>query len=226
MTNSERSIAILAGGRGLRLGADVPKALRPLLGETLLARAVRLARTWTDDVSVCLPAELRTEVEGARIVLDPTAFGPRPGPLVTLAWALQESRRPWTLVLAVDMPLARRELFDLLWERRTEVSSEAPEAPSGIPPLGVVPWRRHGPEPLLALYRREAGAALLALARAGERAAVRAVPGLPLVRVPETVWRIADSDGRSFLNCNTPEEWKVVEELAANSLQGPEKPRE
>jgi molybdopterin-guanine dinucleotide biosynthesis protein A len=188
---------------------------------------VRLARAWTDDVAVCLPAELRTEVDGARVVTDPTAFGPRPGPLVALAWALHESRRPWTLVLAVDMPLARRQLFDLLWEQRQEPASDAPEAPSGVPPLGVVPWRRHGPEPLLALYRRDAGAALLALAQGGERAAVRAVPGLPLVRVPEEVWRAADPDGHSFLNCNTPEEWRLVEELAASAdLQSPEKRRD
>lgn len=218
MLPGERSVAILAGGRGLRLGPEVPKALRTLHGETLLARAVRRAGRWSDDVVVCVPAGLRAEVEGVRLLHDPAAFGPWPGPLVALAWALQHASRPWTLVVAVDMPLARLELFDHLWDRRHDPATPAPEAPSGTPPLGVVPWRRHGPEPLLALYRDEAGPALLALAQAGERAAVRAVPGLPLVRVPEESWRAADPLAHSFLNCNTPEEWRQVEaEIAARA---------
>lgn len=215
MQHAERSVAILAGGRGLRLGPDLPKALRTLRGETLLARAVRRFRVWSDDVVVCVPAGLGVETDGVRVLADPTAFGPWPGPLVTLAWALQHATRPWTLVVAVDMPLARLELFDYLWERRHDPATEAPEAPSTTPPLGVVPWRRHGPEPLLALYREEAGPALLAIAQAGERAAVRAVPGLPLVRLPEASWRMADPLALSFLNCNTPEEWRQVEERIA-----------
>ena len=213
-------MVILAGGRGLRLGPELPKALRTLCGETLLARAVRRFGEWSDDVLVSAPAGLHVEAGGVRVLTDPAAFGPWPGPLVALAWALQHSSRPWTLVVAVDMPLARLELFDYLWARRGEPATQAPEAPSDAAPLGVVPWRRHGPEPLLALYRSEAGPALLALAQAGERAAIRAVPGLPLVRVPEESWRAADPLGVSFLNCNTPEEWSRIEIRIAAEREG------
>ena len=212
MTRSARSVAILAGGRGLRLGPETPKALRVLRGRTLLERALAIADAWSDDVAVCAPNGLDVGPSGARLVRDPAAFGPWPGPLVALAWALEQAARPWSLVLAVDMPLAQEALFDLLWSRRLDPVTPAEKSPRDAPALGVVPWRRHGPEPLLALYRREAGPALLAMAQAGERAAVRAVPALPLVRIPEAELRIADPLALSFENCNTPEEWRRIEE--------------
>lgn len=213
MSGEPYSAVVLAGGRGIRLGAETPKALRVLDGIPLFERALRFCRELTDDVWLSAPPGLELPASGARVVRDPPAFGPWPGPLVALAWALQAVDRPWALVLAVDLPLVRRPLVDLLGARRGDPASPAPEAPPDAPPLGVVPWRRHGPEPLLAFYRREAGPALLALASAGERAAVRAVPALPLVRVPEAEWRLADPEGASFENANTPEEWARIERL-------------
>lgn len=215
MSGEQYSAIVLAGGRGIRLGAETPKALRRLHGVPLFERAIRFCRKLTDDVWLSVPPGLELPAAGVRVVRDPPAFGPWPGPLVALAWALQAVDRPWAFVLAVDLPLVRRSLVDLLWARRGEPATPAPEAPAHAPPLGVVPWRRHGPEPLLAFYRREAGAALLAVASAGERAAVRAVPALPLVRVPEADWREIDPGGASFENANTPEEWSRVERQLA-----------
>jgi molybdopterin-guanine dinucleotide biosynthesis protein A len=128
-----------------------------------------------------------------RIVRDHAGFGRWAGPLVALASSLEAVTRPWALVLAADLPFAKLELFDYLWSRRDEASAPAPETPSHAKPLGVVPWRALGPEPLLALYRREAAQPLLAATHSGERAAVRAVA------------------------LNTPEDWNRAEKR----LEGP-----
>ncbi len=213
-STSERSAIVLAGGRGIRLGPEMPKALRCLGGIPLLERALRLARDFSDDVWVSAPNSLAlpsVDAREARVVRDPPAFGPWPGPLVAMSWALGVVERPWALVLAVDLPLARPALLELLWQRRNDRPTPAPSAPAEGPALGVVPWRAHGPEPLLALYRREAGSALLAVATGGERSAMRAVPGLPLVRLDETAWRAADPQALSFENANSPEDWARLE---------------
>jgi molybdopterin-guanine dinucleotide biosynthesis protein A len=203
----------------MRLGPETPKALRSFGGIPLYERAIRFCRGLTDDVWVSVPTGLELPGPGARVVRDPRAFGPWPGPLVALGWALQGIERPWALVLAVDLPLVRRTLVDFLWAKRGEPSTPAPEAPGGPEALAVVPWR-HGPEPLLAFYRREAGPPLLALASGGERAVVRAVAALPLVRVAEEDWRRADPEARSFENANTPGDWARLEQLLLSEEPG------
>jgi molybdopterin-guanine dinucleotide biosynthesis protein A len=185
----------------MRLGPETPKALRSFGGIPLYERAIRFCRGLTDDVWVSVPTGLELPGPGARVVRDPRAFGPWPGPLVALGWALQGIERPWALVLAVDLPLVRRTLVDFLWAKRGEPSTPAPEAP-------------------LAFYRREAGPPLLALASGGERAVVRAVAALPLVRVAEEDWRRADPEARSFENANTPGDWARLEQLLLSEEPG------
>ena len=64
---------------------------------------------------------------------------------------------------------------------------------------------------MLALYRSEAAAILLASAQSGERSIVRAVAGLPMVRMSESELRKVDPELNSFRNLNTPEEWDLAE---------------
>jgi molybdopterin-guanine dinucleotide biosynthesis protein A len=200
-------VVILAGGRGERLGPGPPKALRPLAGATLLERALARFRAWADEVWVSAPPALELPIGDFRVVRDPAGFGPWAGPLVALAAALDAVSAPWTLVVAADLPFVRPELCDLLWALRGRPATPVAGVPAHAPPLGVVPWRARGPEPLLALYRREAAAILLAATHSGERAAQRAVAALPLVRVAEEEMLGADPDLESFVNLNTPEEW-------------------
>jgi molybdopterin-guanine dinucleotide biosynthesis protein A len=202
---------ILAGGRGFRLGGMIPKALRTLAGKTLLERALDHARCWSDEVWVSAPQEMELPDTGYRIVRDHTAFGPRAGPLVALASALGSVTQPWALVFAVDMPLVSVALFDLLWSRRGQPATAAEGTPDHARALAVMPWRAHGPEPLFALYRKEVAAILLATAQAGERALMRGVSGLPLVRVPEDDLRALDPELSSLANINTREDWEAIE---------------
>lgn len=206
-----RTAIVLAGGQGMRLGGGVPKALRPLGSSTLLEIALANARGWADDVRVSAPPEMALPIDESLVIRDLRAFGPRAGPLVALASSLGALASEWALVLAVDLPFARRELFDLLWAARTRRTTPHPHVPEHAEPLVVVPWTAGGPEPLLAVYRQEVAAILLAAASDGERAVHRVIASLPAVRVGEDELRTADPELVSFQNVNTPDDWQQAE---------------
>jgi molybdenum cofactor guanylyltransferase len=195
----------------MRLGGEVPKALRPLGSSTLLEIALANARGWADEVRVSAPAEMALPIDEGLVIRDLRAFGPRAGPLVALASSLAAIASEWALALAVDLPFARRELFDLLWAARTRPTTPHPLVPEHAAPLAVVPWTARGPEPLLAVYRREVAPILLAAASDGERAVHRVIASLPTVRVGEDELRTADPELASFQNVNTPDDWQQAE---------------
>lgn len=203
-----KAAIVLAGGLGSRLGVGAPKALRPFAGTTLLEIAVAKARGWTDDVRVSAPIGMDLPVPEELVVRDLAAFGPRAGPLVALASSLAA---PWTLALAVDLPFARAELFDLLWSARDRAATPDPLVPAHHEPFAVVPWTARGPEPLLAVYRREVADIVLAAAKDRERAVHRVLASLPTVRIDEAELRSVDPDLDSLRNLNTPEEWSRAE---------------
>jgi len=207
-----KAAIVLAGGAGSRLGVGPPKALRPFAGTTLLEIAVAKARAWADEVRVSAPPGLELPVPEELVVRDLAAFGPRAGPLIALASSLEGLSAPWALAMAVDLPFARSELFDLLWTARERPATPDPLVPGHHEPLAVVPWTARGPEPLLAVYRREAAAIFLAAAKDRERAVHRVLASLPTVRVDEAELRSVDPDLDSLRNLNTPEEWSRAED--------------
>lgn len=213
---AQRAAIVVAGGRGVRLGPGPPKALRDLAGRTLLERVIERARAWAGEVIVSAPPSMELPPIEARVVRDAAAFGPWAGPLVGLASALEAVSAPWALALAVDLPLVRDELIELLWSRRESAATPLAGTPAHAAPLAVIPWSVRGAEPLCALYRRDAAPILMAAAREGERALTRVAAALPLVQVTEAEVRVIDPDLESFTNLNTPEEW----ERAAERLRG------
>jgi molybdopterin-guanine dinucleotide biosynthesis protein A len=88
-------IVILAGGEGRRIGGGKP--LRMLGGETLLDRALAIARRWSDDVAV---ADGRTDAPGIE------------GPLGGVAAALGYGRE--ILTIPCDMPFLPGDLPERL----------------------------------------------------------------------------------------------------------------
>jgi molybdopterin-guanine dinucleotide biosynthesis protein A len=80
------AVVVLAGGEGRRIGGGKP--LRRLAGETLVARAVRTARGWSDEVRVAVRDE--AQVEGVDVTLlhdDPEIEGPLAGIAAALRFA-------------------------------------------------------------------------------------------------------------------------------------------
>ncbi|MEA3012089.1 MAG: molybdenum cofactor guanylyltransferase [Sphingomonadales bacterium] len=88
-------IVILAGGEGRRIGGGKP--MRRLAGETLIDRALRRARTWSDEVLVAAR-------EGGDLEDDPEVEGPLGG--VAAALALGGD----VLTIPCDMPFLPDDL--------------------------------------------------------------------------------------------------------------------
>ena len=144
---------LLAGGRSARMGRD--KALLPLAdGRTLLARQLATLRaTGAAEILVSARPEQNLPLDGARLIPD---LQPDSGPLAGLAAALAAAKHERVLVLAVDLPHVPPALL----------SNLVAVATSGV---GVVPFLRGAPEPLVAVYPRASARVATALLASGER---------------------------------------------------------
>lgn len=105
-------ILILAGGEGRRIGGGKP--LRSLNGETLIARALRIARGWSDDVHVAVRDAGQVGAIDAILLPDEERIlGPLGGVAAGLKRA-RDLRRPALLTMPCDMPLLPADLPDRL----------------------------------------------------------------------------------------------------------------
>lgn len=187
---AELTAFVLAGGKSSRMGAD--KALLQLPGQTLLQRALELARSVSEDVRIVGVREKFGEF--APVVEDKY---PNRGPLGGIHAALSATTNPFNLILAVDLPfLEKRFLLHLLAEARA----------SGA--VVTVPRAAGGLQPLCAVYRREF-AALAEQALAAGRNKIDTLYAQTTVRIIEEdeLVRFAFSPAM-FDNLNTPEEWE------------------
>jgi molybdopterin-guanine dinucleotide biosynthesis protein A len=134
---AEVAAFVLAGGKSTRMRAD--KGFVMLDGRTLLARALELARTVTDDVRIVGGAE---KFAGFAPVVEDVFR--ECGPLGGIHAALRASGAELNLMLAVDVPFVPAELLRYLVARAR--SSDA---------VATVPRAGGGWQPLCAVYRRE-----------------------------------------------------------------------
>jgi len=188
--------AVIAGGESRRMGVDK----RGLLvdGVPLLRRVVERVAAVADEVVVACRRGSPP---------DPALFGPHEvrlaydrledgGPAAGLEAALEAARGELVVVAACDMPwIAPAVLQLLLGQARAH------------PETLVVALRTHrGPEPLLAVYRRQALPDVTALLDAGTRRLHDVLAALAPLEVGPAAWRRADPSGRSPVNLNAPED--------------------
>jgi len=179
---------ILAGGRSTRMGTD--KAFAMLDGQTLLARALDLARSVTNDVRIVGDAMKFTPF--APVVED---VFPGCGPLAGIHAALRASPTDLNLMLAVDLPFVSPALLQFLIAQAKDPTE-----------LVTVPLAARGLQPLCALYRREfAGAAEKAL-RDGRYKIDALFEKVRTCVVTEDELQAAGFSPQLFRNLNTPEE--------------------
>ena len=175
---------MLAGGRSTRMGCD--KALLPFRGASL---AVSVARA------------VHEAARSATIVGDPERYGalgfpaipdlfPGEGPLGGILTALSHTTAEWNLITACDMPEISPVFLSRLFEAAEQTQSTAmlPRGPSGLP------------EPLCAVYRRDALAPLLAVFQTGVRKITAALEAVAVTYLPVV-------ELKPLQNVNTPEEW-------------------
>jgi molybdenum cofactor guanylyltransferase len=150
----EFSAVILAGGRSSRMGRD--KAWLNVDGRPLLERQLALARD-LGPVEVFISGRPDTDYAPWHCpVLHDRVAGA--GPLAGIAVALEASRTPHLLVLAVDLPRMTREVLDRLLV-------------ACAPDRGAVPRFPAGPEPLAALYPKSAAGLAFDQLKSGRLAA-------------------------------------------------------
>jgi molybdopterin-guanine dinucleotide biosynthesis protein A len=189
---------VLAGGASSRFGQD--KALIEVGGKPMLARMCELLRGVVDEVNVVAPAEKYLSIS-VKSVVD---LWPGEGPLGGIVTALLNTRKSdpqceWNLIVGCDMPFLTREWLAYLAESTLKSSAQV-----------VLPHSAHGPEPLCACYRTDAGPALRAVFERGVRKVTDALKQVKREVLDEGDWKRFDSAGRLFWNMNTAADFEEV----------------
>ena len=178
---------LVAGGRGVRLGAGVPKAMVRLAGSTLLERALATLSGICDEVVVAAPLSLGLPVAEEKLAPDPPGVV---GPIAGLVGGLRS--RPFTraIVLGVDFPL-------VLPAALAEIRQRLGDGPAVVPVLdGQL-------QPLVAAYTPSAVPPLRAALERGERALLPAVEALGPRRLSDAELAALPGGAAAFLNVNT-----------------------
>jgi len=183
------SAAILAGGRSLRMGTN--KALLEVGGKGMLDRTADVLRPLVDDLF--LVADDSTPYAGLGLPVIPDVH-PGRGPIGGIHAALRHAAHPLVLCVASDMPHIGRGVIELL------LTSARPDDDALIPRIDG------RPEPLLAVYGRNALPGFEQAICAGRLRVVDAIEGLRVRYIDEPELRSADPGLRSFVNVNTPKE--------------------
>jgi molybdopterin-guanine dinucleotide biosynthesis protein A len=185
-----RVAAVLAGGRGRRLGGA--KANADLGGRPLLCHAIAAVEAAGLEPLVVAKPETELPESGCRVVREPRE--PR-HPLVGIVAALRQE--PALVVLAADMPFASPPLLARLAELPDELAVPAPGGEL---------------EPLQARY---AAGALPALEAAIVRREPlrRTIESLGPRRLDDAELATLCDPARAFLNVNTPEDLARAEFL-------------
>lgn len=186
------SAAILAGGRGERIGGA--KAMRRLLADPMIEHVAALLRSRIDYLAV-VGDQQAAVVIGAVHLRDQAddQTGPLLGVLAALEWSARESLE-WVVIVPCDMPLLPADLVERLLDGA--VNSGAPVAYAQTP---------SGQHPLVSVWRAEL-ALPLRCAMAGKHPAVRDM----LSRFGAA--SVLFDDDCAFFNVNTPTDLAEAEE--------------
>ncbi len=128
-----------------------------------------------------------------------------------VAAALAASPDDTNLILAADIPRISGEFLAALLDVAEALTADA-----------VVPVSGGIPQPLCAVWRRSAHAALVARLAAGDYALVGALQQIRTVLIPEAATAaLPGGDAASFLNVNTPEDYENAEKDAGTEAHPP-----
>ncbi|MGZ8282218.1 MAG: molybdenum cofactor guanylyltransferase [Allosphingosinicella sp.] len=186
-------LVVLAGGEGSRIGGGKP--LRSLGGETLLARSLRTAERWADDVRVAVRWSGQVGAIGFPLIEDdPQISGPLGGLAAGLR-AAREAGREAMLTLPCDAPFVPADLPKRLQEA------------IGRAHVAVAASAGHL-HPTCALWRVEALDLLPAYVTSGRRSLTGFAEALDRVTVE---WPFEPSD--PFFNINSEADLRSAEAM-------------
>ncbi|HDL65186.1 MAG TPA: molybdenum cofactor guanylyltransferase [Proteobacteria bacterium] len=182
--------AILAGGRGRRLG--YPKSLLRVGGERVIDRVVETMKGIFDEVLIVVDdREQFIEPAGVSVVED---LIPGQGPLAAIYTALKLSSREKVFVAAGDMPFLQADLIRRLLTIARREDCDC-----------VIPRNNGGYESLHAVYSSAARPAFERALKGDDLSVWAAFSRLNTVYVDTT-----PVERQSFFNINTPEDLKLA----------------
>lgn len=190
-------VVILAGGEGRRMGGAKP--LRRMGGETLIARATALARSWASEVRLAVRSA--GQVLGSDLPLlsdDPAIEGPLAG-LKSALVAARSTGAAEVLTIPCDAPFLPGDLAPRL--RAARAGKGAAVAASG--------GQLH---PTCALWDARSLDALPAYLARGRRSLAGFAEAVGLVAV--------DWPERCFVNVNTPDDLAAAERRLRSEVEG------
>lgn len=198
------TVVIQAGGESRRMGRS--KATVPFAGRPLICRLIDRLGPVADDLVVTTNEPdnlvfLHSEFPQYRIQLVCDSLDYR-GALPGLYTAMQAARNPYVAVVACDMVFASASLVVAEALAMNESGADV-----------VVPVNKHGYEPFHAMYRRMA--CLPAVRRAlenGEKRAQAFFSEVKVLEFPQSAVLEAEPMGGCFINANTPDELRALEE--------------
>jgi molybdenum cofactor guanylyltransferase len=182
---------ILAGGKSSRMGGD--KALLEINGISLIARAARLLQSVTGDPTIVASPSLYSSLGLAIVPDDWPGFGPLGG----MATALRVSKTLWNLIVACDLPYLNKAWLDFLIERALKSTADA-----------VVPMSERGPEPLCAMYHKNAEKRIRTAVEGGMRKVTDTFGRLRVEYLEPNEWKAFASERLLFKNVNSPADYQ------------------
>jgi len=189
-----RTAVILAGGKGSRLNF-VEKALLELHGKPILNNIIETLSRCVDEIIVVARDEEqrgKLHLAGVTIVRDEVQdFGPVAG----ICSGLSACSSQYAFVAACDMPFIKADVVDLLFHKAAGYDVAIP----------------YPPEPLHAVYRREATIrAAKAAIRRRKGAIMYVVDQLHVNFVPKDEIRLIDPSLCTFVNINNLEDVEIL----------------
>ena len=185
------TLAVIAGGRGERLGG-VAKGLLEVEGRPVLARLLELGGLLGDTLLVTNDPAPYARFP-VRAVEDVVRGRGAPGGVHA---ALEGARTEWVLAVACDMPFVKEEAVRMLLKERS-------------PDVDAVCFTVGGRvEPLLAVYRSALAAPWGERLRTEEPSLRSLLSGYRTKLLPETSLRAVDEGLHSVASMNTPEDLK------------------
>ncbi len=177
------------------------KADLPFGATTLLERIVtELQRAFDDVIIVAPPQGLSSSGNFPNTVII-NDERPYEGPLLALARGLTAARHDAAFACSCDVPLLRAEVASSLCSMLGENDAVVPEI------AGVA-------QPLHAVYRKRCLSAIDTMIAQGEKRLTKIVEFVSARRVEDDELRKIDPELRSFINVNTPGDYRRVLNIA------------
>ena len=198
------TVVIQAGGESRRMGQS--KALVPFAGRPLICRMIERLSPVADELIITTNegerlAFLADEYPELNIRLVPDLHDYR-GALPGIHTALDAASHPFVAIVACDMLFASPRLIVAEAMTLNEMGADA-----------VVPVNKHGYEPFHAIYRREACLpAVSELLSSGDKRAQSFYNRVNIYEFTQAQVLQAEPTGGCFINANTPEELRKLEE--------------